>query len=173
MGDTRSRHVCRDCGIIFYENPKIVAGCILEWRECILLCKRSIEPRAGLWTVPAGFMENHESVVEAATREAEEEACAASTGLQLQSIYNLKHISQVYMLYHGELKDGHAKPGAETSEIRLCLENEVPWGKIAFVVIREALERYFEDRARGEIKLHSGDIDRDENGEIKVVKTSL
>ncbi len=158
--------------MIFYENPKIVAGCILEWHERILLCKRAIEPRVGLWTVPAGFMENHESVAEAAAREALEEACATPNGLQLQSIYNLKHINQVYMLYHGELKDGHAEVGTETSAVGLYREDEIAWGRIAFVVIREALERYFEDRARGEIKLHSGDLDRGQSGEVKVVQRS-
>ena len=171
-GDTRDRHVCGDCGTVFYENPKIVAGCILEWRGRILLCRRSIEPRSGLWTVPAGFMENRETVAEAAAREAMEEARAASNGLRLQSIYNLRHVSQVYMLYHGELRDGRAEAGAETSEIALYREDQIPWESIAFPVIREALERYFEDRARGPIRLHTGDLDRDRAGEIKITRAS-
>ncbi len=168
-GDSRSRHVCQDCGVIFYENPKIVTGCILEWRERILLCRRAIEPRAGLWTVPAGFMENHESITDAAIRESIEEAHATPAGMQLHGIYNLKHISQVYILYCGKLKDGHAESGEETSEVALYRKNEIPWEQIAFLVIREGLERYFEDRVRGEMKLHSADIDRDDSGEIKVI----
>ena len=167
-GDARNRHVCQDCGEIFYENPKIIAGCILEWDERILLCKRAIEPRCGLWTIPAGFMENHESVVEAAIREATEEACATPTDLQLHGIYNLKHVSQVYMVYRGGLKDGRAEAGEETSDVGLYRKHEIPWERIAFVVVREALERYFDDRESGEMRLHGADMDRDDGGRIKV-----
>ncbi|GIT47389.1 MAG: hypothetical protein Ct9H300mP13_1850 [Gammaproteobacteria bacterium] len=61
---------------IHYQNPRIVAGCIPEWDSRILLCRRAIKPRYGLWTLPAGFMENGETVEAAASRETEEEACA-------------------------------------------------------------------------------------------------
>ena len=56
-GDNRERFVCSNCQTIHYQNPKIVSGCIPEWDGRILLCKRAIEPRYGLWTVPAGFMD--------------------------------------------------------------------------------------------------------------------
>ena len=73
-GDTLPRHVCASCGTIHYENPKMVVGCIPEWKSSILLCRRAIEPRLGLWTVPAGFMENEDTVEEGAQRELIEEA---------------------------------------------------------------------------------------------------
>ena len=60
-GDNRERYVCDSCATIHYQNPKIVAGCIPEWEGQILLCRRAIEPRYGLWTLPAGFMENGET----------------------------------------------------------------------------------------------------------------
>ena len=75
-GDTKERYVCNECGVIHYQNPKIVAGCIPEWEGQILLCRRGIEPRHGLWTIPAGFMENGETIEQAAARETLEEACA-------------------------------------------------------------------------------------------------
>ncbi|MGH8678595.1 MAG: NUDIX hydrolase, partial [Burkholderiales bacterium] len=68
-GDSLVRSVCDRCGRIHYENPKIVVGCIPEWEERILLCRRAIEPRSGLWTVPAGFMENGETTADGAKRE--------------------------------------------------------------------------------------------------------
>ena len=58
IGDNRPRHICDACGTVHYQNPKVVAGCIASWEDRILLCRRAIEPRRGLWTVPAGFMEN-------------------------------------------------------------------------------------------------------------------
>ena len=75
-GDNRERYICNSCNEIHYQNPKIVAGCIPEWEGKILLCRRAIEPRHGLWTLPAGFMENGESTEQAAMRETWEEACA-------------------------------------------------------------------------------------------------
>jgi len=169
-GDTTPRRVCASCGAIFYENPKIVAGCILEWQDKILLCKRAIEPRIGLWTVPAGFMENGESVIEAAAREAWEEAGARSGDLSLHTIYNLKHVDQVYILYRGSLDGGRFKPGHETLEAGLCGEADIPWDAIAFTVVREALELYFADRSRRRFTLHEGDIDRDGGEQLRIVR---
>ena len=73
LGDNLPRHVCDRCDQIHYHNPKIVAGCIPEWEDQILLCRRAIELRLGLWTFPAGFMELGESTEHAAIRETQEE----------------------------------------------------------------------------------------------------
>ena len=75
-GDNRQRFVCTSCGEIHYQNPKLVTGCIPEWKDRVLLCRRAIEPRYGLWTLPAGFMENEESAQQGAARETLEEANA-------------------------------------------------------------------------------------------------
>ena len=79
-GDNRPRFVCTHCGTIHYQNPKMVIGSIPVWEQDgelkVLLCKRAIEPRRGLWTVPAGFMENGETTQQGAVRETLEEANA-------------------------------------------------------------------------------------------------
>ncbi len=75
-GDNRHRYVCVSCETIHYQNPRIVAGTVPVWEGQILLCKRAIEPRYGYWTLPAGFMENAETTMEAAARETREEALA-------------------------------------------------------------------------------------------------
>ena len=160
-GDTRKRFVCDDCLTIHYENPKIVAGCIPEWEDGILLCKRAIEPRYGLWTVPAGFMENGESTEQAAIRETWEEAGAQVRITSLYSIFSIPHISQVYMLFRGELTDGRYQPGRESLECRLFEESEIPWEKIAFPVINETLRRYYVDkRQHNGFPLQRGEIIR-------------
>ena len=98
-GDNLPRFVCARCGTIHYENPKIVVGCIPEWEKGILLCRRAIEPRHGLWTVPAGFMENGETTAQGALRETLEEANARVEMLGLYALFNIPHINQVYMLF--------------------------------------------------------------------------
>ena len=68
-GDHLPRHVCDACGTIHYQNPRLVVGCVPDYEGQILLCRRAIEPRRGFWTVPAGFMENGETLQQAAARE--------------------------------------------------------------------------------------------------------
>jgi len=148
-GDNLHRHVCGDCGEIHYQNPKIVAGCIPLWQNRVLLCRRAIEPRHGLWTIPAGFMENRETLEQAAARETVEEACARVTIDGLYGVYNIPHISQVYMIFRGEIIDGEFAPGTESLETALYNEADIPWHELAFPVVTKALKRFFDDRRRG------------------------
>jgi len=71
-GDTRQRAVCPACHTVHYDNPLNVVGTIPVWGTQVLLCKRNIEPRKGFWTLPAGFMELHESLAQGAERETDE-----------------------------------------------------------------------------------------------------
>ena len=160
-GDNMSRHVCEHCNMIHYQNPKIIAGTIPEWDNKILLCKRAIEPRHGLWTLPAGFMENSETTIQGALRESMEEANAELTRMTLFCVFSIPHISQVYMMYRGELINGQASPGSESLELDLFSEENIPWDEIAFPVITETLKLYFKDKATGKFSTHAGDIIRD------------
>ena len=158
-GDSLPRYVCTNCGVIHYENPKMVVGCIPEWKDKILLCRRAIEPRLGLWTVPAGFMENSETTAEGAARETLEEANARVEMLGLYALFNIPHINQVYMLFRARLLNLDFSAGAETLETKLFDEDEIPWDEIAFVTVRRTLKHYFDDRRAGEFRFHIGTID--------------
>jgi ADP-ribose pyrophosphatase YjhB (NUDIX family) len=159
-GDNMPRHVCNACGTIHYQNPKIVVGTIAEWEDRILLCKRAIEPRYGLWTLPAGFMENGETVQQGAARETLEEAQAKVRVGRLYTLFNLPHINQVYMLFRAELESLDFGPGAESLEVELLREDQIPWAEIAFPVIGESLRLYYSDRAAGHFPLRSGSMER-------------
>ncbi|MGB0714113.1 MAG: NUDIX hydrolase [Gammaproteobacteria bacterium] len=157
-GDNRPRHVCDACDTIHYSNPKVVAGTIAQWEGRILICRRAIEPRRGLWTLPAGFLENHETVEEGALRETQEEADARMDIDSLFGCYSIPHISQIYMIYRGTLRDLEFGPGPESLEVKLIDLDEIPWDELAFPVIRTALEHYVDDRERGSFSLHSASI---------------
>ena len=157
-GDNRQRFVCTACGIIHYQNPKIVSGCIPHWEDRVLLCRRAIAPRHGLWTLPAGFLENGETVQQGAARETLEEANARVEITDLYSMFNLPHIDQVYLLFRGRLLDLEFGPGAESLEVGLFREADIPWDRLAFPVVRETLRLYFADRNDGAFRLRSGDI---------------
>jgi len=159
-GDTLPRHVCDACSTIHYQNPKMIVGCIAEWENRILLCRRAIEPRLGLWTVPAGFMENGETTAQGAARETLEEANARVEVGPLYAMYNIPHINQVYILFRARLLDLDFSAGTESLEVQLFNEKDVPWESIAFATVRNTLHHYYADRKAGEYRFHLGTIER-------------
>ena len=158
-GDTLKRHVCDACQTIHYQNPRMVVGCVVEWDERILLCRRAIEPRRGMWTVPAGYLEIGETLEQGAMRETLEEANARVEIGPLYAVYNIAHISQVYLLFRARLLDEQIRPGAETLEVALYDETAIPWDHLAFATVRNTLQHYFSDRRRGSFQLHIGTIE--------------
>ncbi len=157
-GDNRPRFVCDDCDAIHYQNPRIIAGCLPVFEDKVLLCKRAIEPRAGWWTLPAGFLENGETVADGAMRETREEANATVETLDLYTLFSLPHISQVYMFYRANLVSLDFSPGEESLETALFAEDEIPWGELAFPVITQTLEHFYRDRKQDVYPVRALDI---------------
>lgn len=157
-GDTRERAVCPQCDTIHYENPLNVVGTVPHLGDRILLCKRNIEPRKGKWTLPAGFMELHETTSEGAARETVEEAGAMFEMEALFSVLNVARVGQVHLFYTARLLSDRFDPGHETMEARLFSESDIPWDEIAFRTVKETLEHYFSDRKAGALSLHVVDI---------------
>ncbi len=156
--DNRERAICAACGEIHYENPLNVVGTVPVWSDQVLLCRRNIEPRYGLWTLPAGFLELGESLEAGARRETDEESGAR---IELQGLYTLINViavGQVHFFYRARMLDTHLSPGPETIEAQLFSEADIPWDRIAFRTVRQTLEHFFADRRRGVFELHCGDI---------------
>ncbi|MDB5983224.1 MAG: hydrolase [Pseudomonas sp.] len=147
-GDSRLRFVCEHCQTIHYQNPNIVAGCLPVWGSQVLLCRRAIEPRLGFWTLPAGFMENGETIEQAARRETIEEACATVHNLNLYMLVDVPHISQVHVFFRADLASLEFAAGVESLEVRLFEEADIPWSELAFATVRRALECFFADRIK-------------------------
>ena len=157
-GDDRSRFYCESCGLFHYQNPKLVVGCIPEMDDQILLCKRAIEPCYGKWTLPAGYLENGESVAAGAKRETFEEARARVDIVAPYALYNICHVNQIYLMFRARLKDKGFAAGSESLEVKLFHQEEIPWENIAFRVIEATLSQYFEDRRNGRFSFFIGDI---------------
>lgn len=157
-GDTHLRYVCISCETIHYQNPNIVTGCIPEWQGKILLCRRAIEPRHGLWTLPAGFMENNETTAQAAIRETMEEARAKVEIINLYTMFNLPHVNQVYIIFRAQMSSLDYGPGEESLEVELFELDELPWDEMAFAVVTETLKLYCQDVSNGKFALYTGDI---------------
>lgn len=158
-GDHAPRHVCTACGTVHYRNPKVIVGCVPEAADGrILMCKRNIEPRFGLWTFPAGFLELGETSGAGAAREAQEESQAEVEIGDLFAVINVPYVSQVYLIHRARLKSERFGPTPESSEVRLMREDEIPWEHIAFPTIYKSLKFFFEDRAAGRKGFHELDL---------------
>lgn len=159
-GDDRERFVCDHCELIHYSNPRVIVGCIPVHAGKVLLCQRAIEPRKHYWTLPAGFMENGETSVQGAARETWEEARARVSNIDLYRVFDVPHISQIYMFYRCELDNGEYGVGPESLASGLYDEHEVPWDSIAFPVVSQTLRDFFADAAAGQFPVRVSAIER-------------
>ena len=158
QGDNRHRYVCTSCETIHYQNPRIVAGTLPVWEGRVLLCRRAIEPRYGYCTLPAGFMENAETTVEAAERETLEEALATVHIEDLYTIIHVPHIDQVHMFYRATLTDGKFGAGEESLVTELFALDQIPWDEISFPTVRKTLEYFVEDVGNNTYPIRVSDI---------------
>lgn len=142
-GDSFQRLVCGNCSKIFYENPRLIVGCLVEKDDRILLCKRAIEPQLGLWNLPAGFLENGERVEDGAARETFEESNARVRIIKLHAVFSLPRVNQVYLHFLASQMSGEIGPTIESSEVHFFHRSEIPWEDIAFHSTTYALKQYF------------------------------
>ena len=144
--DHLPRYCCEGCGEIHYQNPKIVTGTIPIMKGKILLCKRAIDPRQGRWTLPAGFLENRETIEQGAFRETLEETNTKVKMGSLYAIFNIPQVSQIYILFFAEVLREDFGKTSESLEVKLFKEDEIPWKELAFPFVPIILKYYFEDR---------------------------
>jgi len=159
-GDHLPRFVCTGCGMVHYKNPLLVLGCVPQWQGKILLCRRAIQPRLGFWTVPAGFMENGETMQGAAARECQEEALATVEVGSLLAVVSVIHANQVHVMFRAQLLKAEFAPGPESLEVGLYDEAQIPWNDMAFPSGEFTLRRYFSDRAAGREDHHFTELNR-------------
>ncbi|MEO0584773.1 MAG: NUDIX hydrolase [Bacteroidota bacterium] len=141
-GDNRPRQVCMNCHTIHYSNPKMVVGCLPVFEDRILLCKRAIEPRSGYWNLPAGYLENGETVQDGAKRETLEEAGVEVEIVRMHCVYNIPRINQVYLFFLAQMSSPQWEAGEETLEIGLYKPEDIPFAEMAFPSSTFAIKQY-------------------------------
>ena len=141
-GDHLERSVCDHCNFIDYHNPRVVVGAVPIFENRVLLARRAIEPRKGLWTVPGGFMEKGESLQEGAARETWEECGAKIEVGPLLGMFTVPHISQVQVFFYAEVPDGLAEAGPESLEVCWFDYDEIPWDDYSFPASKKTLSHF-------------------------------
>ena len=155
--DPIKRYYCPSCGMIHYANPKMIVGCVPYSGSKVLLCKRAIEPFVGFWNVPAGFLENGETVEEGAQRETWEEANGKVAIETLHTVFSITHINQIYLHFRAQLLNPEAIfPGEESLEAEFFDQESIPWQDLAFSSTQFALEKYFDYVNEGTQAPHVG-----------------
>ena len=132
----------------------MIVGALVHAADRVLLCQRAIEPQYGKWTLPAGFMEMHETTAQGAMREMREEAGAEATLQRLYSLVDVPHLGQTHLIYRATLNHEQFYPGEETLALAMFSEAEVPWEDIAFESVRFTLEKFFIDVALQHFDVH-------------------
>ena len=131
--ERRPRHVCENCGFVHYINPRVVSSVIVEREGMLLLQQRAMEPRAGYWTFPGGFLEVGETAEAGAIREAKEEVGLDITLTGLQGVYSRPTVGIVLVVYRGTSASGDAIVGdGESLAVRWCARDDIPWDDLAF-----------------------------------------
>ncbi len=149
-GDTHERHVCEHCGLVNYQNPKIVVGSVVRHQGKFLMLRRAIEPRRGFWTIPAGYLELHETPEDGARREAFEEANARIAISGLLAVYTVPRLSQVQLIYRATLEEPEFSAGEESLEVQLFDWESIPRDDIAFPTVHWALDHDLSAEQRGQ-----------------------
>lgn len=170
--DDRHRYICDQCEYIQYVNPRIIVCTIPCYKDAVLLCRRAIEPRYGLWTLPGGFLENGETTIEGALRETREEACAQVSIQSLYAVYNLPHIDQVHMFFLSTLIDENFAAGEESLEVAMFTKDDLPRGQIAFPAVEHTLENYFQDYQQQTFPVRVADVITREDKE-RIIRSRL
>ena len=137
----RTRRVCSGCGFIFFRDPKVATGVLVEQDGKVLLVRRAVDPKQGWWCIPSGFIEYDEAPEKAALRECKEE-----TGLdvRLTGLLDVYHYQSdfrgpgILIVYQAEVVEGELRPGDDASEARFFGPTELPQ-EIAFESNRKAL----------------------------------
>jgi len=139
-GEDRERLSCPSCGLVAYVNPRLVVTTIPVMDDGrIVLLRRGIEPGAGLWAQPGGFLEVDETVSEAAIRETYEE-----TGLVVQpgdivGLYSRLEAAVVVIAFEAHVVAGEFRTSPEALEIVAYPPERVPWDDVAFLTSRWAI----------------------------------
>jgi ADP-ribose pyrophosphatase YjhB (NUDIX family) len=150
------RLVCAACGYVFYLDPKVAVGTIIEMSAGgLVLVRRAIEPGYGKWVFPGGYVDRGEQLQTAAIREAREE-CGLEIALdRLINVYSYPGRAPIILVYSARAIGGALCVDDECLEVRVFDPSDIPWDNLAFRSTREALRDYISGEMAPLVTPHS------------------
>lgn len=142
------RPVCRECGFVFYLDPKVAVGVICRLDGGIVLLRRAIEPGYGKWVYPGGYVDRGETLEGAARREALEEVRLEIRIGRLVNAYSYEGRPVIVIVYAAEVVGGEMSCGEEALEVRAFAKQAIPWDDLAFRSTGEALRDFLAGEER-------------------------
>jgi ADP-ribose pyrophosphatase YjhB (NUDIX family) len=145
----RVRRFCPACDRIVFREHKVAAGVIVERDGEVLLVRRRLNPRRGLWSFPAGFVDFDETPAEAAVRE-----CREETGLEVEIVDLLDVIAgaghgeaDIVIVYRARWVGGRLKAADDVDRVAFFAPEDLP--PLAFRATREAIDKWRAARQGG------------------------
>jgi 8-oxo-dGTP diphosphatase len=137
------RPVCTRCGFVFYLDPKVAVGTIIQTEDDrLVLVRRAIEPGYGKWVFPGGYVDRGEALTSAALREAREE-CGLDVRLDgLVNVYSYPGRAPVIIVFAATAIGGTLCVDDECLETAEVERATIPWTDLAFRSTRDALRAY-------------------------------
>jgi ADP-ribose pyrophosphatase YjhB (NUDIX family) len=127
-----ARLECQACGFVVYASSKPTAGALCVENERVLLARRAVEPFAGRWDIPGGFLEEGEGPLDGLRRELKEE-----TGLDVEPLRFLGIWMDIYggdstaeatlnLYWTARIVAGEPRPADDVSELRWFDRDALP-----------------------------------------------
>lgn len=140
--ENRKRLFCPSCQVPLYENPiPATAAVFFNGNQEVLLVRRKVEPKKGMWCLPGGFVELEETPQACCLRELKEETNLGGTIDRLLGVYLSENPVYKSVLVIGYLLNqvrGRIKPGDDSEEVKYFSRSRFP--PIAFMSHRALID---------------------------------
>jgi ADP-ribose pyrophosphatase YjhB (NUDIX family) len=138
---------CPRCPYVFWNNPLVVSIGVVPSPDGkgMLLIKRAIPPKIGMYALAGGFLEPREDPEQGVVREVWEESGLRVRVVRLLWMVGLPSANEILVFYECAVVGGELRKSEETSEVTYFPFDQLP-KDIAFPTHEQAIQMYLKQR---------------------------